>query len=162
MGYVKDLENMELVCARFNTRQVFPDVEHRQMFIRPLRNADPPIIPPDRLDSFIHDVFHNFAELHAHHRRLVDQFHDIQREEHPTIRSVTAVLFDATLNFREAYMEYIPNYPIAAYRVDDEMANNSAFKTFVEVPMLSFVCWIEFSTLVDSIACDIPTLTVMT
>jgi RHO1 GDP-GTP exchange protein 1/2 len=132
------------------------------MFIRPLRNTDPPIIPLDRLDSFIHDVFHNFAELHAHHRRLVDQFHDIQREEHPTIRSVTAVLFDATLNFREAYMEYIPNYPIAAYRVDDEIANNPAFKAFVEVFMLSFICWMEFSTFMDSIVYGIPMLIVMT
>jgi hypothetical protein len=103
------------------------------MYIRPLINADPPIVPRERLDSFINDVFHNFAELHAHHRRLVDQFHEIQREEHPTIRSVTAALFDAALNFREAYMEYIPNYPIAAYRVDDEVANNPAFKTFVDV-----------------------------
>jgi len=103
------------------------------MYVRPLRNADPPIIHRDRLEGFIQDVFHNFAELHAHHRRLVDQFHEIQREEHPTIRSVTAAVFDATLNFREAYMEYIPNYPIAAYRVDDEVTNNPAFKAFVEV-----------------------------
>jgi len=42
-------------------------------------------------------------------------------------------MFDAALNFRDAYMEYIPNYPIAAYRIDDEMANNLAFKTFVDV-----------------------------
>jgi hypothetical protein len=103
------------------------------MYIRPLRAADPPIIPQDRVNQFIQDVFHNFNELHAHHRRLVEKFHEIQREEHPTIRTVTAAVFDAALNFREAYMEYIPNYPIAAYRIDDEMANNPAFKTFVEV-----------------------------
>jgi hypothetical protein len=42
-------------------------------------------------------------------------------------------MFDAALNWREAYMEYIPNYPIAAYRIDEEMGNNLAFKTFVEV-----------------------------
>ena len=29
--------------------------------------------------------------------------------------------------------EYIPNYPIAAYRIDDEMANNPQFKSFVDV-----------------------------
>ncbi len=63
---------------------------------------------------------------------MVEQFH-IQQEEHPVIRSVTAAVYDAVLNFREAYMEYIPNYPIAAYRIDEEMANNLAFKTFVEV-----------------------------
>lgn len=80
-----------------------------------------------------------------HHRRLVETFHAIQREQHPTIRSVTAAMFDAALNFRDAYMEYIPNYPIAAFRIDDEMQTNPAFKAFVEVRsltlvILSFVC----------------------
>jgi hypothetical protein len=43
------------------------------------------------------------------------------------------------LNFRGAYLEYVPNYPVAAYRIDDEMANNPQFKDFVEVsPNLSF------------------------
>lgn len=106
---------------------------HPQMYIEPLRAANPPIISPDRLEQFIKDVFHNFAELHVHHRRLVETFHEIQREQHPTIRSITAAMFDAALNFRDAYMEYIPNYPIAAYRIDDEMNNNPAFKTLVEV-----------------------------
>ncbi|KAJ3993116.1 Dbl homology domain-containing protein, partial [Lentinula boryana] len=114
MAYAKDLENIDI------------------MYIRPLREADPPIITRDRLESFITDVFHNFAELHAHHQRLVEKFHEVQTEEFPVIRSVTAAVFDAALNFREAYMEYIPNYPIAEYRIDDEMANNPAFKTFVE------------------------------
>ena len=89
------------------------------MYVRPLREIDPPIIPRDRLESFIQDVFHNFSELHAHHRKLLDQLHKIQREE-PTIQSITAPLFDAAFNFRHAYMEYVPNYPIAAYRIDDE------------------------------------------
>lgn len=103
------------------------------MYVRPLRAAEPPIIPRERLNQFINDVFHNFHELHVHHKRMVDQFHEIQREEHPTIRSISAPVFDAALNFREAYMEYVPNYPIAAYRIDDEMATNPAFKKFVEV-----------------------------
>ncbi|KAJ7105112.1 Dbl-like domain-containing protein [Mycena crocata] len=115
MAYVKDLENIEI------------------MYIRPLRNADPPIVPTERLDQFIKDVFHNFAHLHAHHRSLVEKLHEIQREQHPRIRSITEPVLDAALNFREAYLDYIPNYPIAAYRIDDEMANNASFKAFVEM-----------------------------
>ncbi len=108
------------------------------MYIKALRAANPPIIPPDRLNSFIKDVFHNFAELGYHHRKLVEKFHEIQREQHPVIRTVTAAMFDAALNFRDAYMEYIPNYPIAAYRIDDEMAKNLSFKTFVEVMFIVY------------------------
>lgn len=103
------------------------------MYVRPLRNSEPPIIPPKRLEQFLMDVFHNYNELRGHHTRLVQALHEIQREEHPRIRSITEKVFDAALNFREAYMEYIPNYPIAAYRIDEEMANNHLFKTFVTV-----------------------------
>ena len=106
---------------------------HLQMYVQPLRSIDPPIIPRERLDSFIQDVYHNFGELHAHHRKLLDQLHEIQREEHPMIRTITAPLFDAALNFRDSYMEYVPNYPIAAYRIDDEMVTNEKFKAFCEV-----------------------------
>ncbi|KAF7371013.1 hypothetical protein MSAN_00735500 [Mycena sanguinolenta] len=58
----------------------------------------------------------------------VEKFHGIQREQHPTIRSVTAAMFDAALNFRDVYMDYIPNYPIAAYWIDDKMSTNLLFK----------------------------------
>ena len=103
------------------------------MYVQPLRAADPPIIPRDRLSAFITDVFHNFGALHLQHRRLLDRLHAIQRDEHPAIHSVTAAIFDAALNWREVYMEYITNYPIAEYRIVDEMANNPEFKDFVEV-----------------------------
>ncbi|KAI0741870.1 Dbl domain-containing protein [Daedaleopsis nitida] len=114
MDYVRDLENIEV------------------MYVGPLREMDPPIIPRDRLEQFIQEVFHNYAELHSHHRRMLEKLHEIQRDEHPVIRSITAAIYDAVLNFREAYMEYIPNYPIAAYRIDDEMATNPQFQAFVD------------------------------
>ncbi|KIY49935.1 Dbl homology domain-containing protein [Fistulina hepatica ATCC 64428] len=114
MAYVKDLENIRI------------------MYIEPLYAANPPIVPTARLDAFVDDVFHNYAELFVHHRTLLTRLHEIQREQHPTLRSITAPLYDAVLQFREAYIEYIPNYPIAAYRIDDETATNPAFKEFVE------------------------------
>ncbi|KAJ6485700.1 signal transducer [Mycena sanguinolenta] len=114
MAYVKDLENIQ------------------NMYIDPLRAARPPVMAAERLEQFISDVFHNFADLYKHHLKLVEKFHEIQREQHPTIRSVTAAMFDAALNFRDVYMEYIPNYPIAAYRIDDEISNNLDFKNFVD------------------------------
>lgn len=52
--------------------------------------------------------------------------------------SITAAMFDTALNFRDAYLEYIPNYPIAAYRIDNEMENNPAFKAFIEVFSVKF------------------------
>jgi len=115
------------------------------MYVRPLRNADPPVIPPARLEKFLTDVFHNFNDLYAHHRRLVDRLHEIQRDEHPRIRSITPAVLDAALNFREAYMEYIPNYPIAEYRIGEEMANNPAFEAFVNVKLIPTFLYTCFS-----------------
>ncbi|KAJ4489046.1 CNH domain-containing protein [Lentinula lateritia] len=117
MGYVKDLEN----------------VEH--MYITPLVNSstsNTPIIPAVRLSQFLSSVFNNIQSLHFHHLTLLQALFRIQYDEHPTIRSVSAPILDAALNWREAYMEYIPNYPIAAYTIDSEMRTNPAFKDFVQ------------------------------
>ena len=103
------------------------------MYVEPLRNANPPIIPHDRLASFLNDVFHNYADLLVIHRKLLERLHEIQREEHPMIRTITAPIMDAALNWRDAYNEFVPNYPISHYRIDEEIANNPAFKTFAEV-----------------------------
>ncbi|GJJ11168.1 hypothetical protein Clacol_005400 [Clathrus columnatus] len=114
MEYVKDLQSLDTI------------------FIQPLRKANPPIIPRERLPQFIEDVFYNFGEILKHHKRMLEKLHEIQLEEHPVIHSVTATIFDAALNWRDAYMDFIPHYPIAAYRIDEELANNPSFKTFVE------------------------------
>jgi len=108
------------------------------MYVDPLRSTIPPIVPRERLEQFIDDVFHNYFDIYEHHRRLMEKFHEIQREDHPCVTSITAAMFDAALNFRDAYLEYIPNYPIAAYRIDNEIENNTAFKAFVEVFSVNF------------------------
>jgi RHO1 GDP-GTP exchange protein 1/2 len=107
------------------------------MYVQPLITANPPIIPPQRLKSFITDVFHNYAQLLSYHRRLLERLHQIQQEEHPLLNSITAALLDAFLNWRDAYLEYVPNYPIAAYRIAEERANNPQFKAFHDVRSLS-------------------------
>ncbi|KAJ3776382.1 CNH domain-containing protein [Lentinula raphanica] len=117
MAYVKDLEN----------------VEH--MYITPLvnsSNSSTPIIAPAKLNQFISTVFNNISSLHSHHLDLLQSLFHIQYEEHPTIRSISTPILDAALNWREAYMEYIPNYPIAAYTIDSEMRTNPAFNQFVQ------------------------------
>ncbi|KIK57123.1 hypothetical protein GYMLUDRAFT_247376 [Collybiopsis luxurians FD-317 M1] len=117
MRYVRDLEN----------------VEH--IYIAPLQNASTsvnPITPAERLPQFIQSVFSNINALHSHHLRLLQSLFRIQYDEKPTIRSISAPILDAALNWREAYTEYIPNYPIATYTIDSEMRINQAFREFVQ------------------------------
>ncbi|KAL6305711.1 CNH domain-containing protein [Sparassis latifolia] len=89
------------------------------IYVAPLRHADPPIIPKERETQFIQDVFHNFAEL-------------IQREQQHLIRSIAKEVYDAVLHFRDAYLDYLLNYPFAEYHIDYEAARNSAFRAFNE------------------------------
>ncbi|KAG5353409.1 hypothetical protein C0989_007194 [Termitomyces sp. Mn162] len=114
IAYVKDLGNID------------------NMYIVPLRTSVPPIIPRDRLEVFIEDVFHNYKHLYEHHNELVKALLSIQEDQHPIIGSIIEPLMHAVLQFKQAYQKYIPNYPLAAHKIDDEMRNNSAFKKFVE------------------------------
>ena len=102
------------------------------LFIRPLCTINPPIINRDRTSEFIQAVFYNINELLESHRKLLDDLHALQREEHPFIRSISIPMLDAALNWRDAYMEYITHYPIALYNLEEEIVNNPAFKKFVE------------------------------
>jgi hypothetical protein len=108
------------------------------MYVQPLSTANPPIVPPQRLSAFLTDGFHNVGQLVHHHRRLLESLHAIQQDEHPLIHTITAAVLDAFLNFRDAYLDYIPNYPIAAYRIEDEKANNPRFKEFHDVCLRIF------------------------
>ena len=78
-------------------------------------------------------MFKGFDELYARHKRLLDSLFEIQRAEHPVISSIAASMDDAFLNLRDAYLDHVTNYPIAAYRIDEEVAKNPVFKAFVEV-----------------------------
>ncbi|KZV64681.1 Dbl homology domain-containing protein [Peniophora sp. CONT] len=114
MEYVRDLENID------------------KIYVRPLLEADRPIIPRDKVDGFVRTVFHNYVPLRAHHRRLLERLYAIQAKEHPVIHSVTELVLDAAQNWNDAYIEYIPNYPFAAFAIATEMASNPLFKEFVE------------------------------
>jgi hypothetical protein len=94
-------------------------------------------MPSHRLDAFIAGVFHNVGDLVSHHRQLLDKLYAIQLQEHPVITSITAALLDTLLNAREAYVAYIENYPMAVYRVEEEMESNATFADFLEVRLIS-------------------------
>jgi hypothetical protein len=108
-----------------------------QLFLQPLRTANPPVVPSERLDPFIAGVFHNVGDLVSYHRQLLDKLYVIQLQEHPAITSITAALLDTLLNAREAYAAYMENYPVAVYHVEEEMESNATFAEFLEVRLTS-------------------------
>jgi hypothetical protein len=83
-------------------------------------------------------VFRNVKQLVHHHRQILDVLQHEQQEGHGHINSVSVTVFDVFCHVRKAYLEYIPNLPIAVSRIDYEMANNSHFKEFHNVRFTNF------------------------
>jgi hypothetical protein len=75
--------------------------------MRPLMQANPPIIPVDRIQNFITEVFWNLGAILAHHQRLVAALFERQRDQHPVISSVSDIILEAVLAFRDDYDSYI-------------------------------------------------------
>lgn len=128
MEYVADLEAIETVSPFMLTMGA-----NKQVFITPLREAERPIIERSRLDIFIDDAFHNYRSILDVHQRLLEALQQRQREQHPRFGMISDLILDAALNWNEAYLEYMPHYPIAKAKIDDERNRNVKFKTFLEV-----------------------------
>ena len=72
-----------------------------------------PIINFDKQAQFRDEVFFNFDRILGHEHRLLGALYERQREQHPIITSVTDIILDVVLAFREDYESYIKvGYPL--------------------------------------------------
>ncbi|WWD17661.1 hypothetical protein CI109_102102 [Kwoniella shandongensis] len=114
MEYVADLETIET------------------LFVNGLRMSDPAVIDRNRLDVFLDEAFHNYRSLLEVHSRLLENLQFRQLEQHPNVGIISDLIFDAALNWQEAYMEYVTHYPIAKAKVQEEEARNPKFAAFLQ------------------------------
>lgn len=106
-----------------------------QLFVRPLQNST--IIPSERLPDFLQNVFYNISELCDKHRHLLNELHETQMVEHPSINSISNSLLAAIFSARDIYVTYLTHCPISLHMVDTEMANNPSFREFVKVSRIT-------------------------
>ena len=130
--YLRDLDTIETASAFFN---IYIPVSSQlsQLFIRPLRNANPPVIRPSEIDEFIDEVFGNVLDLRECNRRLLEMIYVRQREQAPVIQGIGDIFLEAATEFRLAYPIYVGHLPVAEKRMKDEMEKNAEFKRFLEV-----------------------------
>ncbi|WVQ97641.1 hypothetical protein IAU59_004755 [Kwoniella sp. CBS 9459] len=114
MEYVADLETIET------------------LFVNGLRLAEPAVIDRNRLDVFLDEAFHNYRSLLDVHSRLLENLQFRQLEQHPNFGIISDLIFDAALNWQEAYMEYVTHYPIAKAKVQEEEGRNPKFAAFLQ------------------------------
>jgi hypothetical protein len=104
-----------------------------QLFITPLRQANPPVIARDALEGFVDDVFANILDLRECNRRLLEALKVRQREQNPVIQRVGDVFLGAATEFRLAYPHYVGHLPLAEKRMKDELESNPEFRVFLDV-----------------------------
>jgi hypothetical protein len=73
---------------------IFAHPTVKQVFVTPLMNADPPVLPAERLHSFVAEVFFNLESISAHHHRMLVRLFERQREQHPLVQSVADIILD--------------------------------------------------------------------
>ncbi|KAF9532496.1 hypothetical protein CPB83DRAFT_903530 [Crepidotus variabilis] len=103
------------------------------VYIQPLREANPPILAEPALSLFIQEVFGNFQEILSHHKKMLDALLARQREQHPLLQSVADIILDTTLkfNFRSAYETYVKHYPLAESHHRSQLKQNRAYEKFI-------------------------------
>ncbi|KAF8656182.1 hypothetical protein AX16_002622 [Volvariella volvacea WC 439] len=119
--YVADLEAVSSVIIR-------PLVQSAEDY------SKPPIIKREELDSFIQQVFGNFAEIMGFHQVMLGALFARQREQHPLVQSIADLILDLVVrdDFRTAYEVYIKHYPLAESRHKRELDRNPAYKEFLD------------------------------
>jgi hypothetical protein len=98
-----------------------------------LSQANPPLIPPKTLPSFLNDVFGQVDTVKkANEEYLLPQIKYRQKEQGPWIVGFSDIFRDWIRKARVAYIDYASSYPNAIFRVRQEMERNVLFKTFLD------------------------------
>jgi hypothetical protein len=103
------------------------------VFLKPLRNASPPVIPYSELDGFIDDVFGNFYDVRRASNQLLEVLNVRQREQSLVIQRVGDIFLQVATEFRLVYPPYVGHLPLVEKRLKEETERNHEFRLFLEV-----------------------------
>lgn len=103
-----------------------------EVFRSGILKQQPPIIPPKRVDTFIHEVFGRAdAVLKANEEYLLPQLKYKQQQEGPFISGFSNILREWIRKAKSAYVEYASSYPRAYSKVMIESERSMMFAAFV-------------------------------
>ncbi|KAL1924397.1 uncharacterized protein VTP21DRAFT_7432 [Calcarisporiella thermophila] len=112
----------------YTEKDFVSDMEYlREFWIRPLLTTN--IIPEDRRDKFVHDVFYNILEVHAINARMCDALQKRQNA-YAVVDQIGDLLLDHVVNF-EPFVRYGAHQMIGKYVFERERAVNQLFAQFV-------------------------------
>ncbi|KAI2482437.1 Rho guanyl nucleotide exchange factor [Pyrenophora tritici-repentis] len=105
----------------------------RHLYRDRLQSAQPPVIPPKKLDKFIRDVFSKVdAVRKANEDHLLPQIKYRQQEQGPWIVGFSDIFREWIRKAKQAYIEYAAAFPYASFLVRQEADRNMLFRTFLD------------------------------
>jgi hypothetical protein len=105
----------------------------RTLYRDRLITAQPPVIPPKKLNKFIKDVFSKVdAVKKANEEHLLPQMKYRQQEQGPWIVGFSDIFREWIRKAKQAYIEYSSSFPYANFLVRQEADKNMLFRTFLD------------------------------
>jgi hypothetical protein len=104
----------------------------RSLYRDRLIAAQPPVIPPEKLDRFIRNVFGKVdAVRKANEDHMLPQIKYRQQEQGPWIVGFSDIFREWIRKAKQAYIEYAASFPYATFLVRQEADKNMLFRTFL-------------------------------
>lgn len=130
----KEVERQSVLFELFKSeRDYVEDLKLvTEVFIEPLQFANPPVIAPDKLRSFIYEVFYNLGPITVHHEHMLAALFERQLDQHPLVQSVTDIILETCFQFQSDYESYIKHYPLAEERHRTELSRNKSYQAFMQ------------------------------
>lgn len=105
----------------------------RNLYRDRLTSAQPPVIPPKKLNKFIKDVFGKIdAVKKANEDHLLPQMKYRQQEQGPWVVGFSDIFREWIRKAKQAYIEYAAAFPYASFLVRQEADKNMLFRTFLD------------------------------
>ncbi|KAA1112697.1 hypothetical protein PGT21_006695 [Puccinia graminis f. sp. tritici] len=112
--------------------------DYEKLFIIPLVQANPPILPPQRLPEFKEKVVSNVLEIRDHNRVLLQNLLIRQQDQHPLVKAIGDVILNSALEWGQDYIRYTSDHVFGEVEVNDEKTRNPSFAELMnKIPKVS-------------------------
>lgn len=131
----KEIERQNIMHEIVQTEDQYMDQLNvlNVLYYGGLASAQPPIIAPKRLRSFLTDIFGKLDAVRiANQDFLLPQLKYRQQEQGPWIKGFSDIFRDWIRKARAAYIEYAANFPNANFLIRQEDTRNMLFRAFLE------------------------------
>ncbi|WYZ39438.1 hypothetical protein EsH8_III_001352 [Colletotrichum jinshuiense] len=134
----KEIERQHVLHEIVNSEEYFINQLEvlRVLYRDHLRNIQPPIIPPNKIDKFLQIVFGKADAVQSVNKdNLLAQLKYRQQEQGPWISGFSDLFREWIRKAKDVYIDYAAQFPYAEYMVRKEADRNLLFRNFLEQVM---------------------------